>query len=153
MVWPGGTYVHFVTYGSDQGEQDLNQNVPVILVIEDDDGIQTVVEVALGDAGFEPAIAASGEEAVTLLKGMKNAYRALVADIGLRGKIDGWEVARQAREIDPEFPVLYMSGAAAADWASKGVPNSIMLEKPFAPAQLVTAVSNLLNSGSPTTPT
>jgi DNA-binding response OmpR family regulator len=84
---------------------------------------------------------------------MKNAYRALVADIGLRGKIDGWEVARQAREIDPEFPVVYMSGASAADWPSKGVPNSIMLEKPFAPAQLVTAVSNLLNSGSPTAPT
>ena len=98
-----------------KGEQDLNQNVPVILVIEDDDGIQTVVEVALGDAGFEPAIAASGEEAVTLLKGMKIAYRALVADIGLRGKIDGWEVARQARQIDPEFPVVYMSGASAAD--------------------------------------
>jgi DNA-binding response OmpR family regulator len=155
LVWPGGTYVHFVTYGSDRqaGKQDLNQNVPVILVVEDDDGIQTIVDAALDDAGFEPAIAASGEEAVTLLKGMKIAYRALVADIGLRGKIDGWEVARQAREIDPEFPVVYMSGARAADWPSEGVPNSIMLEKPFAPAQLVTAVSNLLNSGSPTTPT
>jgi len=30
------------------------------------------------------------------------------------------------------------------------VPNSIMLAKPFAPAQLVTALSNLLNSGTPT---
>jgi hypothetical protein len=55
------------------------------------------------------------------------------------------------REIDPEFPIVYMSGAHAADWASKGVPNSIMLEKPFAPAQLVTAVSQLLNTGTPTT--
>ena len=44
-----------------------------------------------------------------------------------------------------------MSGAHAADWASKGVPNSIMLEKPFAPAQLVTAVATLLNAGTPTT--
>ena len=42
-----------------------------------------------------------------------------------------------------------MSGNSAADWTSKGVPNSIMLEKPFAPAQLVTAISNLLNSGMP----
>ena len=56
-----------------------------------------------------------------------------------------------AREIEPDFPVVYMSGAAAADWTSKGVPNSIMLSKPFAPAQLVTAVSNLLNSSTPTT--
>jgi DNA-binding response OmpR family regulator len=128
----------------------LGQNLPVILVIEDDDAIQTVVEDALSEAGFEPAIAASGEEAVTLLKGTKNAYRALVADIALRGKIDGWEVARQAREIDPEFPVVYVSGARAAEWPSKGVPNSIMLEKPFAPVQLVTAIANLLNSGTPT---
>ncbi len=129
----------------------MNQDVPVILVIEDDDAIQTVVEDALGDAGFEPAIAPSGEEAVTLLKAMKITYRALVTDISLRGKIDGWEVARQAREIDPEFPIVYISGNSAAEWPSKGVPNSIMLAKPFAPAQLVTAVSNLLNSGTPTT--
>jgi hypothetical protein len=44
-----------------------------------------------------------------------------------------------------------MSGAHAEDWASKGVPNSIMLAKPFAPAQLVTGVSQLLNAGKPTT--
>jgi DNA-binding response OmpR family regulator len=132
------------------GSGDLDQDVPVILVIEDEEGIQSLVEDALEEGGFEPAIAASGEEAVTLLKGRINNYRALVTDISLRGRIDGWEVARQAREIDPQFPVVYMSGASADDWASKGVPNSIMLSKPFAPAQLVTAVSNLLNTGTPT---
>ena len=63
----------------------LNQNVPVILVIEDDDAIQILVEEALIDGGFEPAIAPSGEEAVTLLKGRKTKYRALVTDINLRG--------------------------------------------------------------------
>jgi DNA-binding response OmpR family regulator len=129
----------------------LGQNVPLILVIEDDDAIQTVVEDALSEAGFEPAIAASGEEAVTLLKGVRGTYRALVTDIGLRGRIDGWEVARLARKIDPGFPIVYVSGASSADWASKGVPDSIMLAKPFAPAQLVTAVANLLNGGTPTT--
>ena len=129
----------------------LDQNIPIVLVIEDDDSIQTVVEDALSDAGFKPAIAPSGEEAVTLLKGMKNTYRALVTDIGLRGKIDGWEVAQQARQIDPEFPIVYISGKSAAEWPSKGVPNSIMLPKPFAPAQLVTAIANLLNRTTPTT--
>ena len=128
----------------------MNEDVPVILVIEDEEAIQSLVEDALTEGGFEPAIAASGEEAVTLLKGRTDNYRALVTDISLRGRIDGWEVARQAREIDPQFPVVYMSGASAVDWPSKGVPNSIMLAKPFAPAQLVTAVSNLLNTGTPT---
>jgi DNA-binding response OmpR family regulator len=63
--------------------------------------------------------------------------------------MDGWAVAQHAREIDPGFPVIYISGASAAEWPSKGVPNSIMLQKPFAPAQLLTAVSQLLNAGKP----
>jgi CheY-like chemotaxis protein len=121
-----------------------------VLVVEDDAPVQTIVEDALADGGFEPAIAASGEEAVTLLKGTKGKYRALVADIQLRGVMDGWEVAKRAREIDPEFPIIYMTGGNADEWPSHGVPNSILLTKPFAPAQLVTAVSQLLNAGTPT---
>jgi DNA-binding response OmpR family regulator len=127
------------------------QDLPVILVIEDDPPIQLVVEDALADGGFEPAIAPSGEEAVTLLKGNKGKYRALVTDINLVGRIDGWEVARRAREIDPAFPILYITGADADRWPSHGVPNSVLLTKPFASAQLVTAVSQLLNDGTPTT--
>ena len=119
---------------------------PVVLVVEDDQGIQSIVEDALVEGGFEPAIAPSGAEAVTLLRGNRNGYRALVADVKLRGRMDGWEVARHAREIDPEFPIVYMTGASADQWPSHGVPNSILLQKPFAPAQIVTAVSQLLNS-------
>ena len=126
----------------------MNQDLPVVLVVEDDQLIQGVVEEALSDGGFSAAIAQSGEEAVTLLKAQASNYRALVTDINVRGEMDGWEVAQHAREIDPEFPVVYMSGSHAGDWASKGVPKSIMLEKPFAPAQLVTAVANLLNAGT-----
>ena len=127
------------------------EDLLVILVVEDDHAIQSVVEEALTDGGFESAIAASGEEAVTLLKGGLTKYRALVTDINLRGTMGGWEVAKVAREIDPEFPIIYMTGASADQYASHGVPNSILLTKPFAPAQLVTAVSQLLNSGTPTT--
>ncbi len=86
-----------------------------------------------------------------MFKGRLKNYKALVTDVSLKGRLNGWEVARRIREIDAGFPVVYMSGASADDWPSKGVPNSIMLAKPFAPAQLVTAVSNLLNTGSPPT--
>jgi DNA-binding NtrC family response regulator len=118
---------------------------PIILIVEDDNAIQAVVEDALREGGFEVAIAPSAEEAVTLIKGKVADYRALVTDINLSGRMSGWEIAKQAREIDPAFPIIYMTGAAANDWASHGVPNSLLLEKPFAPAQLVTAVSQLLN--------
>jgi DNA-binding response OmpR family regulator len=125
--------------------------LPVILVAEDDQAVQSFLEETLSDAGFDAAIAASGEEAVTLLTGHKDKYRAVVTDINLLGGMDGWEVAQRAREIDHAFPVIYMNGAHADDWAVKGVPNSIMLAKPFAPAQLVTALAQLLNAAPPTT--
>ena len=63
--------------------------------------------------------------------------------------MSGWDLARIARERDPAFPIVYMTGTAAEDWAKFGVPNSILLTKPFAPAQLVTAVSQVLNVGPP----
>jgi CheY-like chemotaxis protein len=127
------------------------EDLLVILVVDDDRAIQSIVEAALTDGGFEPAIAPSGEEAVALLKESKSKYRALVTDIDLgQGKMDGWEVARHAREIDPAFPIIYMTAANADQWAANGVPDSILLTKPFAPAQLVTAVSQLLNTGAPT---
>ena len=122
------------------------QGVPTILVVEDDHLVQSVVEEALKDGGFEIVLVSSGEPAIELLDHAEGKYRALITDISLgRDMLDGWQVARHAREIDPTFPVVYMSGDSAEDWASKGVPNSIMLAKPFAPAQLVTAVAQLLN--------
>jgi DNA-binding response OmpR family regulator len=88
-----------------------------------------------------------------VFKGRHKGYRALVTDVVLKGRLNGWEVAAQPREVDPRLPVVYMSGAHADEWASKGVPNSIMLTKPFAPAQLVTAVSQLLDDVPPIAPT
>jgi DNA-binding response OmpR family regulator len=119
------------------------------MVVEDDQDIQSIVEDALTDGGFEPAIMASGEEALTLLGANADKYRALVIDIQLRGHIDGWEIARRARVIDPEFPVVYITAANGHEWPSQGVPNSILVTKPFAPAQLLTAVSSLLNKALP----
>jgi hypothetical protein len=40
-----------------------------------------------------------------------------------------------------------MTGAAADQWAVYVIPNSVLLAEPFAPAQLVTAIFNLLNTG------
>ena len=123
--------------------------LPLILVIEDEYALQGIVEDALTEGGFEAEILSSGEEALTLFKGRIKEYRGLVTDVNLKGHLNGWDVARQIREINPACPVVYMTGAAAGQWASHGVPNSILLEKPFAPAQLVTAVSNLLNAAPP----
>ena len=62
---------------------------------------------------------------------------------------DGWKIACEARELFPEIVVVYASGDSASDWSAMGVPDSIMLQKPFAEAQLITAVSTLLNERRP----
>jgi DNA-binding response OmpR family regulator len=122
-----------------------------VLVVEDDELVRAMVEEALSEGGIEPASTASGEEAIALLRENKTQFRALVTDINLLGRLDGWEVARSAREMDPAMPVIYMTGTHREDWASKGVPNSVLLAKPFAPAQIVTAVAGLLNVSPPST--
>ena len=128
------------------------QELPIVLVIEDDKDLQAMLEDGLRDGEFEPAIAASGEEAVTLLKAFRSKYSALVTDISLLGRMDGWRVARAAREIDPVFPIIYITGGAGNEWDLKGVPGSILLTKPFTPTQLVDAVAKLLTAPPPAKP-
>jgi DNA-binding response OmpR family regulator len=130
-------------------EVSVNTELPAILVVEDDPLIQTIVEEALAEGGFHPELGSSGEEALTLLQSEETKYHALITDVNLSGAVTGWDVARRARELNPNIPVVYMTGAAADEWPSLGVPNSMLLQKPFAPAQVVTAVSQLLNQVPP----
>jgi CheY-like chemotaxis protein len=150
VTYPSGVTPQKRRRGESGLESSL-ENVVVILVVEDDRLIQGMIEEALTEGGFEITIASSGARAIELLDAANPEYRALVTDINLgKETVDGWTVARHARENKPDIPVVYMTGDSADEWASKGVPNSILLTKPFAPAQLVTAVSQLLNSGTPT---
>ena len=123
----------------------MSDAVIAVLVVEDDQIIQAMVEEALADGGFQATITSSAEQAITLLQDDNSQFRAVVTDIKLAGK----DVARAARETDPAMPVIYITSSDGADWASKGVPNSVLLAKPFALAQLVTAISQLLNANPP----
>ncbi|MCK1333069.1 response regulator [Bradyrhizobium sp. CW9] len=121
----------------------------LILVVEDDQLVRDLVTDALSDGGFTIEVSVSGEDAVKLLLSDATKYRALITDINLFGTVDGWQVGHRARELNPDIPVIYMTGAAADQWSAHGVPNSILLSKPFAPAQIVAAVAQLLNTGAP----
>ncbi|MEN3285704.1 MAG: hypothetical protein V7634_4 [Bradyrhizobium sp.] len=127
----------------------MRNSVLFVLIVEDEPVIQDMVGEALSDGGFGTEMAASGDAAVTLLQENRGKYRALITDIHLGGKSMGWDVAKRARELNQEIPVVYMTGAGADKWRSHGVPKSLLLNKPFAPAQVVTAVSQLLNEAVP----
>ena len=70
---------------------------------------------------------------------------ALVTDVRLGEGLSGWELARAARESCPGLPVVFISGDSAIDHNAQGVPDSVMIQKPFVEAQLITALANLLN--------
>jgi DNA-binding response OmpR family regulator len=120
----------------------------IVLLAEDEDLIRELVGKALEEGGFQVVVALDGEKAMAAMAD-EPSIQALVADIRLGSGPDGWEVARRAREINGHLAVVYMSGDSAADWPVKGVPNSVMVQKPFAPAQIVTAVASLVNLGQP----
>lgn len=117
----------------------------IVLLVEDEALILNTLEDVLTDAGFEVVTALNGAEAIAALDVEDHVIAGLITDIRIGDGINGWDVARHARERSPSFPVIYMSGDSAADWASQGVPNSAILQKPFATAQLITAISHLLN--------
>ena len=78
------------------------------------------MEEALSEGGFEAALAASDEEAITLLEADKSSFRGVVTDINLLGKLDGWAVGRTAREFDPTIPVIYMTGTHGEEVGIQG---------------------------------
>ncbi|MBA4794524.1 MAG: response regulator [Phenylobacterium sp.] len=108
---------------------------PIVLVAEDESLVRDLIEAVLEDSGFALRLAATGREAIDALDVQKVA--ALVTDIDLGAGCSGWEVAAHARERDPALPVIYMSGGSAYAWPDRGVPNSQMLAKPFAPTLLL----------------
>jgi DNA-binding response OmpR family regulator len=71
-----------------------------------------------------------------------------VTDVHLGEGATGWAVAKRARELLPDLPVVYMTARGGPEWTSSGVPNSVLILKPFAVWQIVTAVSTLLNDVS-----
>lgn len=119
----------------------------VVLIAEDEAAIRDILKVSFEDGGFGVILASSGEEAIAAMEANRG-VRALITDIKLVSKVTGWDVARHGRELNPDLPVVYVTGSERHDWASLGVPNSVLIEKPFAPAQVLTAVSQLLNVGN-----
>ncbi len=124
--------------------------VGVILYVEDDAVVRLSLASALEDAGFLVREVGDGKEALAVLEADGEAVRGLVTDVNLGADPDGWAIARKAREREATLPVVYVSGESQEAWAANGVPNSVLIAKPFVPTQVVVALSMLLNTASGT---
>ena len=128
-------------------DQAASETVTVLLV-DDDPLVHEVIRLALEDGGFDVLSAATGSEAIELLDARHVSIHALVTDINLGKDVDGWAVAKHARELEARLPVVYITGDSGYEWRSQGVPESIVIEKPFVAAQIVTAVAAARNEAS-----
>jgi DNA-binding NtrC family response regulator len=118
--------------------------VPVLLVVEDEVLILMSLQEDLSAAGFEVVTASSGNEAMAKLDNSVKSFRAVITDIRLGHGPDGWAVAKHARELVPDMPIIYATGDSAWDWPSMGVPKSLLITKPYAAPQIITAVTQLM---------
>ena len=117
---------------------------PILLLVEDESLIAVALEDELTSAGYDVVVAYDGALAIEALRSKASRFKAVITDIRLGAGPDGWAVAHAAREKYSTISVVYISGDSAMNWAANGVPESVMIPKPFAPAQLVTAISMLI---------
>lgn len=121
----------------------------IILLVENETLILNFLHDVFVDAGYAVVVASDGRKALRELETGCDRFGGVVTDIRLGAGPDGWEIGHRARELSPRIRVVYVSGDSGHDWRAKGVPDSMMISKPFAAAQIVTAFppSGFLGTG------
>lgn len=114
----------------------------LILVVDDDPKIVSLVHAYLVNAGFDVITAADGREALDLFR--RRQPRLIVLDLMLP-EIDGHEVTRRLRrESDIPIVMLTARGSIRDRVGGLGEGADDYLAKPFAPSELVARVKAIL---------
>ena len=115
-----------------------------ILLVEDEEDVLRVVTEILRQAGYRSQPAISGDVALIMLQqGLR--FRLLITDIVLPGSLDGFGLARQAREFCPGIPIIYMTAyLPVAHVRARGAPYGETLAKPWRAETLLTMVASAL---------
>jgi two-component system OmpR family response regulator len=119
-----------------------------LLFIEDEPEIQSFVRKCLEEAGYQVHTAVDGASALSLA--VRHVYDGIIADLNLPDQ-DGIEVIRQLRRSGTTSPVLILSARRSVDDRVKGLElgGDDYLTKPFAVAELLARMRNLLRRSSP----
>jgi CheY-like chemotaxis protein/anti-sigma regulatory factor (Ser/Thr protein kinase) len=86
-----------------------NAGKPTVLVVEDNDDVRELAEQVLEMEGYAVQSAASGEQAMDLLRQDARADL-LFTDVIMPGGMNGLELVEQARALRPGLPVLVTTG-------------------------------------------
>lgn len=79
-----------------------------VLVVEDEPLVGMYVSDILGQSGFEVVLAASGDEALSLVA--EGGLCAMVSDVAMPGQLNGFDLARRVHEEFPRTGVVLLSG-------------------------------------------
>lgn len=114
----------------------------LVLVVEDEPLIRIFISDVLIEVGYEVLEAVSGDEALELLR-TPGAIAAAVIDVELPGSIDGFGVAKVARDNRPDMVILIASGRA---WPRDGqVPEgAVWVQKPYSAEFLIQTLADRL---------
>ena len=119
-----------------------------LLLVEDEHDIQSFLRRSLEEAGYQVDAAADGKTAELLAR--ETAYGILIVDLGLPDQ-DGISLILRLRQIGVRAPVLILSARRSVDDRVRGLEQGgdDYLTKPFALAELLARLRNLLKRNSP----
>jgi PAS domain S-box-containing protein len=125
-------------------EPRATQAGEVVLVVEDEAVVRSLIVEQLSELGYAPVEAIDGYKGLDLLRSGQR-VDLLVTDIGLPG-LNGRQLADAARVLRPELKVLFMTGYAENAALASGFlePGMAMITKPFAMDALATRVQAML---------
>lgn len=118
-----------------------------VYIIDDDHNLQTVLDIALTDAGYDVELAPNGEEALARLNAV--APDLVLCDV-MMPFLDGarvWEVLREQMQYTG-VPFILMTALDRKSWfAELEAEGVVIMHKPFSIDQLTSLVGSYLDEG------
>jgi CheY-like chemotaxis protein len=121
-----------------------------VLLVEDEYLISEWVAESLAEQGFAVCTATNGMDALKYLASVP--VDILFTDINLAGSMDGTMLARRARELLPDLPVVYASGRVNILEPQVRVPGSTFVPKPYVPSLIGRVLANAVKSAAERVP-
>jgi CheY-like chemotaxis protein len=122
---------------------------PAVLVVEDEPHICELIADILQPEGFEAVCVNTDTEAFESLRA-GGPFACLVVDVNLRQGQTGFDVARFARGLTPDLPIVFTSGEAShSSFDAHGVPGALFVAKPFSAQDMIDKINVLVGDGEP----
>ncbi|WP_339872319.1 sigma-54 dependent transcriptional regulator [uncultured Brevundimonas sp.] len=120
-----------------------------ILVVDDEADIRELVSGLLEDEGHAVRVAANSDEALAAIRARKPSLALL--DIWMQGGgLDGLELLDIIKELDPDLPVVMISGHGNIETAVSALKRGAydFIEKPFKSDRLVVVIERALEAAT-----